>query len=154
MAAILAPTGKALGRAGARQFVEDGEAIRFEPGIFALPERRGGRHRQQVRQEIGGLVQQIDAQLIVEDADMHMHAADRKAPPDTLQISLEGSVSYALGSLLRLVTGERMRTGGDRRHVVTARHASDRAAQSPKLGSSLVEAIAHPCPDLDLRAQE
>src|SRR5215472_6169471 len=109
MAAILAPARKALGRAGAWQLVEDGEAIRFEPGVLALPERRGGRHCQQVRQEIGGLVQQIDAQLIVEDADMHMHAADRKAPPDTLQISLEGPVSSALGSLLRLVTGERMR---------------------------------------------
>ena len=154
MAAIFAPTRKTLWCAGARKLVEDGQAIRFEPGVFTLPERRGGRQCQQVRQEIGGLVQEIDAQLIIGDADMHMHAADRKAPTDTLQISLEGAVSYALGSLLRLVAGERMRPGSDRRHVVTARHAGDRAAQSPKLGSRLVEAIADPCPDLDLRAQE
>jgi hypothetical protein len=85
---------------------------------------------------------------------MHMHAADRKPPPDTLQVGLESAVSDALGSLLRFVASERMSPGGDRRHVVTARNPGDRAAQAPKLVPRLVEAGADPRPDLDLRAQE
>ena len=38
-----------------------------------------------MRQEIRHLVHQVDAQLIVVNADMHMHATDDKAASSTLQ---------------------------------------------------------------------
>jgi len=65
--------------AGAGQFVEHGEPVGFEPRDVALPERRRGREREQMRQEIGGLAEEIDAELVVVDADMNMHAADDEA---------------------------------------------------------------------------
>jgi len=40
-----------------------------------------------MREEIRGLVQEVDAQLVVGNADMHMQAADRQPPPDRLQVS-------------------------------------------------------------------
>ncbi len=78
---------------GARHLVEDGEPVGFEPRVFALPERRGGRQCQQMRQEIRGLVHQVDAQLVIGNADMDVHAADREPPSDALQIVLAGSGS-------------------------------------------------------------
>ena len=110
--------------------------------------------REQVRQEIGRLVQQIDAQLVVGDADMDMHPADRETPADALQIALQALVADALGRLLRLPAGEGMRRRGDRGDAVSRRDRCDRAAQPPQIGPRLVEARADPRPDLDLRAQE
>ena len=77
---IFAEAVELLGQAGARQLVEHGHAVGFEAGILAAPERRGGAERQQVRQEIGDLAHEIDAQLRVLDADMDMHAADHEPP--------------------------------------------------------------------------
>ena len=48
--------------------------------VAAVPERRGGRQRQKVRQEIGHLSHQIRPQRIVSQADMHMHPADQHPP--------------------------------------------------------------------------
>ena len=154
MAPVFAPAGEPLGGAGARHLVEDGEPVGFEPGVLALPERRRGRQCQQMRQEIRGLAQQIDAQLVVRDADMDVHPADREAPPDALQIALEALVADALGGLLRLPSRKRMGRRGNRGHAMARRHRRDPAPQPPQLGPRLVESRADPGPDLDLRAQK
>src|SRR3546814_2806123 len=56
VALVLAEAVEALRQAGARQLLEHREAIALEAGHLAAPERRGGRQRQQVRQEVGDLL--------------------------------------------------------------------------------------------------
>ncbi len=46
--------------------------------------------RQQVRQEVGGLAHQVDAQVVVLDAGMDVHAADRHAPGEGLMLLARG----------------------------------------------------------------
>jgi len=100
------------------------------------------------------LVQQIDAQLVVGNADMDVHPTDREAPPHTLQIALEALIADALGSLLRLPSRKRMRRRGNRGHPMARCDRRDRSTQSPKVGPRLVEGHADAGPDLDLRAQK
>ena len=84
--AILLPALEAAGQARARQLLVGGEAIALEAGVLAFRERRGGREHQQVRQEIARLVHEVDAQLVVLDADVHVHAADDEAPADAGEV--------------------------------------------------------------------
>src|SRR5580693_4781451 len=107
-----------------------------------------------MRQEIRGLVQQIDAQFVVRDADMDMHPANREAPSNALQIALEALVADTVGGLLRLPSRKRMRRCGDWGQAVARRHRRDPAPQPPQLGARFVEICADPCPDLNLRAQK
>jgi hypothetical protein len=79
-----------------------------------------------VRQKIGGLAQEIDAQLVVRDADMDVHPANREAPPDALQIALQALVAHALSGLLRLPSRKRMRRRGNRGHAMACRDRRDR----------------------------
>ena len=73
-----------------------------------------------MRQEIAGLVHQVDAQLVVLDADVHVHAADDEAPADAGQVLGDRLVAVALGRLLRAPARERVGRGGDRRQPVLA----------------------------------
>jgi hypothetical protein len=107
-----------------------------------------------MRQKIRRLVQQVDAQLVLRDADMDVQPADREAPPDALQIVLETRVAAAFGGLLGVPTGEGMRCRGNRCHAVTRRDRSYRPTQPPKISARLVEIGAHPRSDLDLRTQK
>ena len=107
-----------------------------------------------MRQEIRGLVQQVDAQFVVGDADMDVQTTDREPPADPLQIVLQIGVAAALGGLLRVPAGERVGRGGDRGHAVPRRDLGDRAAQPAEVGARLGKAPAHPRPHLDLRAQK
>src|SRR5260370_3654320 len=154
VAPVFAPAGEPLRSTGARHLVKDGEAVGFEPVVLALPERRRGRQCQQVRQEVRGLVQQIDAQLVVGDADMDVHSADREARADALQIALEALVADTLGGLLLLPSRKWMGRHGNRGHAMARRHRRDPDPQPPQLGSRFVETCADPGPDLDLRAQK
>src|SRR5262249_20308377 len=91
---------KLMRDAGARQLVEHREPVGFEPGLDALPERRGGREREQMRQEIGGLTKQVDAQIVVLDADMDMHARNHEPSPDLLEVVGNHIVALLVGVLL------------------------------------------------------
>src|SRR6202008_4544889 len=95
------------------------------------------------------LVQQIDAHLVIGDADVHMHAADREAPTDALQVAREALVADALSRPLGPPSREGMSSGGDRRQIVSPRHRSYRTAQSAQVGPRFVEAGADPRPDLN-----
>src|SRR6516162_5290201 len=107
-----------------------------------------------MREEIRGLVQEVDAQLVIGNADMDMQAADRQPPSDGLQISVQTRVAAALGGLLRVPAGKRMRRRGDRRQTAPRRHPGDRRAKPPQIGARLFEARTNPCPNFDLRAQK
>ena len=80
------PSSRSAGQARARQLLVGGEAVALEAGVLALRERRGGREHQQVRQEVARLVHEVDAQLVVLDADVHVHAADDEPPADAGEI--------------------------------------------------------------------
>jgi hypothetical protein len=73
---------KRPGHAGARQLLIGGEAVALEAGVLAFGKGRGGRQHEQVRQEIARLVEEIDAQLVVLDADVDVHAADDQPAAD------------------------------------------------------------------------
>ena len=64
--------------AGAREVRKDRAAVGFEAGVAAHPERRRGRERQHMRQDVARDVHQIDRDIIVGHADMHMHAEDQQ----------------------------------------------------------------------------
>ena len=54
-------------------------AVRLQPGVHAEPERRVGRERQQMRQEVAHLVHQVNRGLAILDADVHVQAEDQVA---------------------------------------------------------------------------
>src|SRR6516164_4834797 len=107
-----------------------------------------------MRQEIRGLVQQIDTQLVIGNADMDVQAADRQPPPNTLQIPMQARIAIVLGGLLRVPAGKGMRRRGYRRQTTLRRHPGDCGAQPPQFRAGLAEARANPGADLDLRAQK
>ena len=153
--AVLLPALEAAGQARARQLLVGGEAVALEAGVLALGERRGGREHQQVRQEIARLVHEVDAQLVVLDADVHVHAADDEAAADAGEVAGDGLVALALGRLLRAPAREGVGGGGDGGEAVLAGEARQRcgaglASSAPAARGGGVHAGA----DLDLRLQE
>ena len=152
--AVLLPALEAARQARARQLLVGGEAVALEAGVLALGERRRGGEHQQVRQEIARLVHQVDAQLVVVDADVHVHAADDEAAADAGQILGDGLVALALGRLLRAPAREGMGGGGDGRQAVLAGQPRHRRAQRLELGARRARRRVHLRLDLDLRFQE
>ena len=104
-----------------------------------------------MRQEIGRLVHQIDAQFVVGQPDMDMQAADREPPHDALQVILQIGIAAALGGFLRVPAGKGMGCGGYRRHAVAGRDRGDSPAEMAQVGARFGEAGAHAGADLDLR---
>ena len=143
-----------MGKAGARQFVENAEPVGFQPGILALPERRRGRERQQVRQEIGDLVQQVDAKLVVVDADMHVHAANHQAADHGLQVLGDNGVALLLGVGLFLPAGKRVRRGGDGRQAVFIGDLGDNGPDRRQVFVDFGDVGRDLGVDFDLRPQE
>ncbi len=79
-ARILLPAVEPLGQARPRQLLEGREPVALEARVEPFGKGRGRRQHQEVRQEIAGLVHEVDAQFVVLDPDMHVHAADHHAP--------------------------------------------------------------------------
>ncbi len=154
MPPVLAVALELLGQAGPRHAVEHADPVGFEPGILALPEGRGGRERQEMRQEVAHLVHQIDAQLVVVEPDMDVQPADDQPPRDALQIAVQHLVALARRRLLLVPEGEGMGRGGDRRHAVASGDLRHGRAQVSEIGARLGDAAAFAGADLDLRAQE
>ncbi len=119
-----------LGQAAARQIAEDGRPIGLQAGGMALPERRRGRERQQVGQEIGRLVHQIDAQLLVLDAGVDVHAADHQARGERLPCRARGRCSAPCRPALGAPVGERVGRRRDQRHAEVAARSRATAARS------------------------
>ena len=107
-----------------------------------------------MRQEIRGLVEQIDPELVVLDADMDMHAADHQTARHVLEILGEDVVALLVGMLLGPPFGEGMGGRRNRRQPELIGDAADRAAQMDELVARLRHGLAYAGADLDLRAQE
>ena len=60
--------------------------IGLEAGLLPAPERRAGRQRQEVGQEVADLVHQVDPQVLVLDLGVDVHAADHLPPRQHLEV--------------------------------------------------------------------
>ncbi len=107
-----------------------------------------------MRQEIRGLAQNIDAELVVVDADMDMHAANHQTPHHLLQILREDVVALFVGVLLARPFGEGMGGGGDGSEAELAGDGAHGRTQADQIGARLLDRTADLGADLDLRAQE
>ena len=114
------------------------------PMSLAFPERRRARQRQQVRQEVRELVHQVDAQLVVVDADVHVHAADHHAARGGLHFARHGGVVVLVRGLLRLGARRRdawrPRSARCRSRRLTSH---DLAAQARQLARASIHRAAH-----------
>jgi len=107
-----------------------------------------------VRHEVARLVHEVDAQLIVLDADVHVHAADDESPAHPGKVACDGLVAVALGGLLRAPTRKRVRGGGDRGEAVLVRQPRHRHPQIRQFPTRFARRPVHAGADLDLRFQE
>ena len=89
---------------------------------MALPERRGRGDGEDVREEVGGLFHQVDAELIVVESDVDVHSADEHPPGDDLMVSRELVVTISRSELLCRPVSERVRGGRDDRAAMLAGH--------------------------------
>ena len=153
-AAVFAERGQIVGQPGARQGVEDGQAVARQPGVLASPERRRATQRQQVGQEIGRLGHQVDAQVLVLDADMDMAAADQHPPPRRAEVGAQFVIARLAGMALAAPLGEGVGRGGDRGIAELGRRRGDARAHPHQIGLGLGHAGVGPGADLDLALQE
>lgn len=145
---------EAFGQARPRQAGKYGQAIALQPGVLAAPERRGRGERQKVRQVVGHLVHQVDAQIVVLDRDVDVESTDQKAPCQALEVAGQLVVALAVGVLLRVPMGKRMGRGGDRREPVACRDVRQRLAQAREFCAGRRGGRTGPRPCLDLRPEE
>ncbi len=154
VATVFAVARKRFRQPRARNAVEDHQAERHQSRALAFPERRAAREREQVRQEIPRLVQQVDAQLVVVDADVHVQAADHHAPRHALHFLEQRDVTLLVGALLLRRQRERVRARGDRREAVARGFLHQDATQVDQRRAGVAHRAADRRRDLDLRAQE
>ena len=62
-----------------------------------------------MREYVGGLIHQVDTQIIVFDGDVHVHAGNHQASDDFLKILLDDLVAFFERPLLGTPGGEGMR---------------------------------------------
>ena len=107
-----------------------------------------------MRQEIADLVHQIDAQVLVIDADMDVHAADHQAPSQGLHVLGQFVVALFVGVELLVRGGKRVRGGGDHAEIVFVRQLDDGRTQVVEIGPGLGDGATDPGPHFDLRTQK
>ena len=146
--------GEALGEARAREFVKHAQAVRLQAGFDSLPKGRRSAQGEEVRQEVDDLVQDVDAQVVLFDSDMHVHAADQQALRYDLQFFLKNPVAQLVGWLLLAPPSERVGRGGDRSVPVPGRDFGHRAPQVRERLASRWHRAADLRADLDLGSQE
>ena len=122
--------------------------------MVPLPERRRGAEREQMREHVAHLVHEVDAQLVVVDADVDVHAADDETAHDLLKILLDGFVALLVGAPLLAPDREWMRGGSDEAQSVGTGDRRHGAAQVLQVGAGLADGGAHAGADLDLTLQE
>ena len=107
-----------------------------------------------MRQEVGRLVHQVDAQLVVLDPGVDVHAADHHALRQRLHVAAEDDVALLVDPALVAPVGERVGRGGDHRHAELRGGPGDRGAQLGELVARLRDVAADAGADLDLRLQQ
>src|SRR4029077_19346376 len=103
-----------------------------------------------MRQEIGRLAEQIDAEIVVLDTDIHVHAADDEPTPYLLEVGGDRAVARFVGGLLVGPLGKGTGRGGDWCQADLAGDAADRATEMDDLVARLLHRLAHAGADLDL----
>ncbi len=141
-------------QAGARQGVEDGEAVARELRVGPLPVGRRGGKCQHVRQEVGDLVHHVDAHVVVLDPGMDVHAADQHPPGRRPHVVPEPVVAFLSRVALAAPGGEGVGRGGDDRIAMLPGCRRHRRAQGAQLAHRLGDAGMRPGADLDLALQE
>ncbi len=129
-----------FGQAGARQLVIGGEPIAAQAGEMALPERRGGREREQQRQIGRQPHDQIDAGVDVRHCDVHVHAAQHVAVADHLQVVHDGAVARLRRHDLLRPEGEREGAHGGDAELVLGGGLAERAAIMREMRARFVHA--------------
>ena len=89
------------------------------------------------------LLHQVDAQLVVLQADVHVHAADDHAARGRLHLAGQRDVAVLVGVLLLDGARERMGRCGDGRDAVLAPDVDDDLAQAREMRARLVHVAAH-----------
>ena len=126
---VLAPARKIVGDVGARELVEHLAAIGLQPGVHAEPERRVGRQRQHVRQEIARVIHHVDRRLAILDADVHVQAENQVRARHQLHVFDDLVVALVGIDVLRAPVGKRMRRAGGQPQAVLLRQLDHVAAQ-------------------------
>ena len=107
-----------------------------------------------MREHVARLVHQVDAQIVVVDADVDVHAADDETPHHLLKVVLDRLVALLVGAFLLAPYRKRMGRRCDQPQPVRAGHRCDGAAQPLQIGTGFADGGAHPGTDLDLALQE
>jgi hypothetical protein len=143
-----------LGDARARQIAEDGRPERLEPGILPFPERRGGAQRQEMGEEVGRLVHQVDAQLDVLDPGMDVHAADHEPARQGLEVLGQDAIAVEVDAFLLPPARRGMGRDGEQRQIEIGCTVGDRPPEPGELLAQLADVAADRRPDLDLRLEQ
>ena len=107
-----------------------------------------------MRQEIAGLVHQVDAQLVILDPDMDMRARDQHPPADPVKVASERIVAVAVGVVLVLPVRGRMAGHRQRGEAELAGDGGDGFSQDFQVLARVFDGVADAGADLDLAAQE
>ena len=107
-----------------------------------------------MRQEVGKLRHQIDAQAFLFDTNMDMHPANQHAPCDNGQFGDQRFVAFLLGGILLLPVGKRVAGGGDGHEVIASRHLGHGATQAAQFFTRRGDILADARADLDLALHE
>ena len=107
-----------------------------------------------MRQEVRELVHQVDAQLVVVDADVDMQTADHHAPCGALHLLEERDVAFLVRALLAGGEREGMRRCGDGREAEATGCLDHGPAQLRELLPRFGDVAADRCCDFHLRTQE
>ena len=144
-----APGFELLRDAGARETTEDGGAERFQAGVAPHPERRAGRKREQVRQEIADHVHHVDGGLLVRHGHVDVHAENQKRARELLELLHDVFVAFAGRDDLIDPTGKRVRAGGGDLQSGALCRGHQLAARAVHLDAELADVFADACAGLD-----
>ena len=141
-------------QSGARKLVENAEAVGTQSRIRAFPERRRGAQGEQVWQEIRDLVEGVDSDIVVLDADMHVHAANQQPIRDELHILLQHVIALFVRALLVSPACKGMGGCGDWGQPVLRREVRHHTPKAHDLAPHLRNRVADRSANFDLCAHK
>jgi len=107
-----------------------------------------------MRQKIGQLVQQLDAEIVIVNPDMNMHAAGQKPARHHLHALGQDVIAILVVMFLARPLREGMGRGVDRGAAIPRRDFHQGLAQPDEIGPRLGDRIADSCANLDLGTHE
>jgi hypothetical protein len=151
---VFAPRSELIRDAASRKPAEDRRPVRLEARIAPLPERRAGREREQVGQEVAGLVQELDRAGAIGDGDVDVQPEDQERARQLLELLDDVLVALAGGENLVLPLRERVGAGRGDAQPDALGALGELAADMNDLVLELVDVAADLRADLDDRLVE